>query len=158
VFRIDPSWKGRISLTMSDEGHQTRKDKTQLHWMLRRINADTNWYLTATPMVNSATDNGAEAQVARRRTTARLKADPYSVKLEQRVPANTRLKTKANFGKIEDNHAKEHVIEHQPYHIRRRPIRSASRQVVRPPGDRQGGSPRKVPKSLLAKRASQRQH
>jgi hypothetical protein len=43
VFNIDPFWKGKISLTMSDEGHLTRNDKTQLHWMLRRLDADPEY-------------------------------------------------------------------------------------------------------------------
>jgi hypothetical protein len=114
AFHIDPFWKGRISLTMSDEGHQTRNEKTQLHWMLRRLNADTNWYLTATPMVNSATDIASEAKVLWQRAELRLMADPDFAKLEQEILAKMKLKDKAEKWKKNDCRVWEHVAENYP--------------------------------------------
>lgn len=95
VFHIDHLWKGKISLTMSDEGHQTRNDKTQLHWMLRRLNDETNWYLTATPMVNSATDIAAETKLLWQRAEKRLQAHPDFAKLESEIAAKRKLKDKS---------------------------------------------------------------
>jgi hypothetical protein len=77
---------------MSDEGHMTRNDKTQLHWMLRRLNAETNWYLNATPMVNSATDIASEAKLLWQRAEARLMADPDYEQPEQEIAAKMKLK------------------------------------------------------------------
>lgn len=49
---IPDFWKHRCAMTLCDEGHLTRNDKSQLHWVLRQLKARINWYLTATPMIN----------------------------------------------------------------------------------------------------------
>lgn len=48
IFHVEDFWEDKIGLSLSDECHLTRNDKTQLQWMLRRRNAEINW---TTPMV-----------------------------------------------------------------------------------------------------------
>jgi hypothetical protein len=59
--------------------------------MLRRLNADTNWYLTATPMVNSATGIASEARVLWQRVELRLQAHPDFIKLEREILAKMKI-------------------------------------------------------------------
>ena len=114
IFHIDPFWEDKISLTMSDEGHLTRNDKTQLHWMLRRLNAETNWYLTATPMVNSATDIAAETKLLWQRAEKRLQAHPDFQKLESEITAKMKLKDKSERWGKNDCRVWEHVADNYP--------------------------------------------
>ena len=47
-------WKGVFSTVMLDEGHEVRHVMTRLHASILLLQAPINWFLTATPIVNSA--------------------------------------------------------------------------------------------------------
>jgi hypothetical protein len=53
-YHVIKFWQGKLAMTASDEGHITRNDQTQTHWLLRRLDAAIHWHLTATPIINSA--------------------------------------------------------------------------------------------------------
>ncbi|KAL8841352.1 MAG: hypothetical protein Q9170_000983 [Blastenia crenularia] len=49
-------WKGRFRCVILDEGHKVRHPITKLHASILLLEADINWFLTATPVINSAYD------------------------------------------------------------------------------------------------------
>jgi hypothetical protein len=52
-YDVPRFWLRKLAMALLDEGHIARNDKRQLHWVLRGLQARVNWYLSATPMVNS---------------------------------------------------------------------------------------------------------
>ena len=47
-------WKGRFGVVLCDEGHKVRHVMTKLHASLHQLEAKVNWFLTATPIMNSS--------------------------------------------------------------------------------------------------------
>ena len=47
-------WKGIFDLVLLDEGHKVRHVMTKIHASILLLEAATHWFLTATPIINSA--------------------------------------------------------------------------------------------------------
>ncbi|KAK3623405.1 hypothetical protein LTR56_010401 [Elasticomyces elasticus] len=63
VRHVVEHWVDKFAMVLLDEGHVIRNDQAQMHWMIRRLRAPINWFLTATPHINSPADVPAEAKV-----------------------------------------------------------------------------------------------
>jgi hypothetical protein len=113
IFDV-PFWKGKLSILFGDEGHQARNDKRQLHWMVRELEAPVNWLLSATPMVNSATDIAALSRFLWKHVEPRLKADPDYPKLQQEIAIKMKNPDEAEKWKKNDIRVWRHVAENYP--------------------------------------------